>query len=112
VDDQEGLYVVLVDDREMLIDSLFEGTLERSFGRAGTWAIAGTTGELDSGFRGYVVEARRGRVASSSAPRTGWRATRSASSCPPASSALPCPDAAWSPSAAPSAHPDPLPKPY
>jgi hypothetical protein len=61
VDDQEGLYVVLVDDREMLVDSLFEGTLERSFGRAGTWAIAGTAGELGSGFRGYVVEAGKSK---------------------------------------------------
>jgi DNA segregation ATPase FtsK/SpoIIIE, S-DNA-T family len=65
VADQEGPYVVLVDDGEMLVNSPFEGTLEafiregRDLGRA--LIVAGTTGELGAGFRGYVVEARKSK---------------------------------------------------
>jgi S-DNA-T family DNA segregation ATPase FtsK/SpoIIIE len=57
---------VLVDDGELLVDepcaAAFETVLAEGRDAQRALVVAGTTGELVNGYRGYVVTARKGRT--------------------------------------------------
>ncbi|MCU1673749.1 MAG: cell division protein FtsK/SpoIIIE, partial [Frankiales bacterium] len=62
----EGPYALLVDDAELLVDSLLGPVLERAVREArdtGSVVVAaGTTEELVTGYRGFVVDLRRAKA--------------------------------------------------
>ena len=73
VDGVAGPLVVMVDDAELLVDTPVGAAvgqfLAAARGRDRGLVIAGTTNELASGFRGFVVQARRSRTGLLLGPR-------------------------------------------